>query len=73
MTDEELNARFEAVYAASRPAKVIDVYTPSFSQRWNDAPFMTQCAAILLMGFFLPMLILVGGIILLAVWTAIRG
>lgn len=71
LSDAELNERFTKAYEA-RHGRVIDVYTPSFRQRWEAAPFTHKLAAILIVGFFLPWAILIGGIVCLGIWDAIR-
>lgn len=72
MTDAELDARFDKVFEAVHGKKVIDVYTPSFSQKWADAPFTHKLAVILIVGALLPWAIIVGGIVCLGIWDAIR-
>lgn len=72
MTDAELNAKFEEAYEAQHGRKIIDVYTPSFRQRWEAAPFTHKLAAILIVGLFLPWAIIIGGIVLLGICDAIR-
>lgn len=70
MSDAELNARFSRAYEA-RHGRVIDVYTPSFVQRWNSAQFTHKLAAIFIVGAVLPYAIIIGGIALLAGYDAI--
>ena len=71
ISDAELNARFTKAYEAQHARKVVDVYTPSLRQRWDTAPFTHKLAAILIVGFFLPWAIIIGGLVCLVIWDKI--
>lgn len=71
MSDAELNDRFTQAYEA-RHGRVIDVYTPSFRQRWAEAPFTHKLAAIVIVGFILPWAIIIGGLVILAILDKIE-
>lgn len=68
LTDAELNARFTRAYEIAHNRKVVDVYAPSFAQRWRDAPFTAKLAAVVIAGFALPWCIIIGGLAILAIF-----
>jgi hypothetical protein len=59
------------------PPRTIDAqpvgFWAAYRARWRTAPLHICMIAIFLGGFVLPWTILIGGIVLLAVWTAITG
>jgi hypothetical protein len=71
ISDAELNARFTKAYEAQH-GRVIDVYAPSFRQKWSAAPFTHKLAAIFIVGAILPWAIIIGGIAILGLIDAIR-
>lgn len=73
LSDAELDARFQHVYDAAHPPRVIDAYKPSFRQRWAEAKWSHKLAALFIVGFFLPMTIIIGGILALVAWDALTG
>jgi hypothetical protein len=50
-----------------------DAQPPSYFERWREATITHVLVAILLGGFVLPSLILIGGIMAVVIWDALTG
>lgn len=58
---------------APTTGRVFDAAPPTFRERWAEAKLRDILIAILLVGFVLPWVILIGGIGSLAIWDALTG